>query len=114
MAGAQATGTPPAPQPIPQDRDRGERTLRWSYRRDGQVLTCALALTPDCSAYELRISPARPPLGLVTELFDDAICAFQRQVTLERALLADGWTLDGFEQRTEESGSRPDLTRKTA
>jgi hypothetical protein len=117
MAGAQAAGiNPPPRQPIPLDREQRGRTLRWCYRRDGEVLTCALALTPDCSAYELRVSPPRPPLGPASETFDDAICAFQRHATLERALLGEGWMLEAFEHQVTDAGTGAlqDVARRSA
>lgn len=117
MASAQAPGiNPPPRQPIPLDREQGGRTLRWCYRRDGEVLTCALALTPDCTAYELRVSPPRSPLGLASETFDDAICAFQRHATLERTLLGEGWTLEHFEQQVSDYGrvDAGEVERRTA
>jgi hypothetical protein len=99
MAGAQAFSIDPPPrQPIPLDRERGVRTLRWCYRRDGEVLTCALALTSDYSAYELRVSPPYGTPALNAELFDDAISAFERQAAIERALIAQGWVLEQFER----------------
>ena len=72
--------------------------LRWTYRRDGDVLHCELALTADLSAYELRMSPPRLFIGPNAELFDDAISAFQRQAGIERTLVDDGWHLDRFER----------------
>jgi hypothetical protein len=115
MAGAQSARTDPPSQPVPQNGDRSGRTLRWRYRRDGEVLTCALALTSDSSAYQLQVYPARSPAGLLSELFDDAISAFQRQVTIERMLLEEGWTLEQFEHVVDERpGKESDFTRKSA
>lgn len=99
MAGAQAFSIDPPPrQPIPLDRERGVRTLRWCYSRDGEVLTCALALTSDCTAYELRVTPPFGAPAAGAELFDDAISAFERQAAIERALIAQGWSLEQFER----------------
>jgi hypothetical protein len=82
--------------PIQHDPEPVLRTLRWSYVREGDLIVCALGLTSDHAAYELRISPPLF-LGLSFELFDDAISAFQRQAAFERALLAEGWLLERFE-----------------
>jgi hypothetical protein len=88
---------PLASRPIPEERNRAARTLLWHYQRDQERLTCALALTVDCAAYELRVVP-HPTLGLSSELFGSAIAAFQRQAAFERALLSEGWVFQGFEQ----------------
>lgn len=72
--------------------------LRWTYRRDGDTLWAEMTLTGDLSAYELRLSPPRLFAGPDSELFDDAICAFQRQAIVERLLLEEGWRLEGFER----------------
>jgi hypothetical protein len=80
------------------------RVMRWTYRRDGDVLTCQLSLTNDLTAYGLRITPVRIWDGLATELFDDAISAFQRQSALEQTLVDEGWHLDQFDQGWIESG----------
>jgi hypothetical protein len=114
MAGAQAAHIDPPPQPIPLDREHGGRTLQWCYRRDGEVLTCALALTTDYSAYELRVSPARLAPGPASELFDDAISAFQRQAVVERVLREDGWELERFEQRVDAPLDAVTQSRRTA
>jgi hypothetical protein len=72
--------------------------LRWTYCRDGDVLAAEMKLTDDLTAYELRLSPPRLSAGPESELFDDAICAFQRQAVVERLLLDEGWRLDRFER----------------
>jgi hypothetical protein len=91
MATASAARFPcPGPGDVP--------VLRWTYRRDGDVLCAEMTLTGDLSAYELRFSPPRMFGGADSELFDDAICAFQRQAIVERLLLDEGWRLDGFER----------------
>lgn len=75
----------------------GILVLRWTYRRQADTLVCELALTRDFSAYELHVSA--PVLGgQPSELFDDAICAFERQASIERALIDDGWHLDRFDR----------------
>jgi hypothetical protein len=79
---------------------RGETgpALRWRYRREEEVLVCALALTSDATAYELQIVPSRLAPGQPSELFDDAIAAFQQQARLDRTLLDEGWLLERFEK----------------
>ncbi|MGE0449611.1 MAG: hypothetical protein AB7Q29_08510 [Vicinamibacterales bacterium] len=84
-------------------RPEGILVLRWTYRRQGDVLNCELALTPDFSAYELHVSAADAAGAPISELFDDAICAFQRQAGIERRLIEDGWHLERFaRERLEE------------
>lgn len=93
--------TPTATCAPPVDRSRRNyrhiRVLRWTFRRDDDAVVCELALTGDDQEYELR-APARwNPTGASVERFDDAMTAFQRHATIERALLDAGWQLDGFE-----------------
>jgi hypothetical protein len=98
MAYAQGAAIAPlTPQPIREERNRTSRTLVWHFERNGELLTCALALTGDCAAYELRILP-RPTLGFSSELFGNAIAAFRRQAAFERALLSEGWVMQSLEQ----------------
>jgi hypothetical protein len=73
------------------------RQLSWVYRRDEETIECRLRLTSDDSAYELHVRPAWGPTGIQDELFDDAVAAFDRQVLIERRLIADGWSLERFE-----------------
>ena len=75
---------------------RSVRILRWTFRRDQETVVCELGLTGDNSAYELRIDPPGNPAGVTTELFDDAMSAFQRHAAIERILVIQGWTLEGF------------------
>jgi hypothetical protein len=82
------------PRPLPDDIP----VLRWTYRRDGEIASCELALAHDLSAYELRMSPARLLGDLPAELFDDAVSAFRQQERVERALIDQGWHLDRFER----------------
>jgi hypothetical protein len=77
--------------------DRHVRVLRWTFSRRAQTLLCELGLTADEAAYQLRIEPPWNPLGVGVECFDDAMSAFQRHATIERALLDEGWTLESFE-----------------
>jgi hypothetical protein len=72
------------------------RVLRWTFRRDEQTVVCELGLNCD-DAYELRVDPPRNPVGLATEIFDDATAAFQRHSAIERVLIGDGWSLERFE-----------------
>jgi hypothetical protein len=73
------------------------RLLRWTFRRDEETVVCELTLTPDDSAYELRVRPAWDPVGAAPELFDDAVTALQRHASIERALVNEGWSLDRIE-----------------
>src|SRR5436309_368765 len=77
--------------------DRPVRILRWTFRRGAEVVSCELGLTGDDSAYRLRIDPPSNPTGVAVECFDSAMPAFQRQAAIERALIADGWSLEVFE-----------------
>lgn len=73
------------------------RVLRWTFRRDHQAVICELGLNNDDSAYELRFNPPWNVRGITTEIFDDALQAFQRQAAIERVLVDEGWMLEGFE-----------------
>ena len=73
------------------------RVMRWTFRREHETVVCELGLTGDDSAYELRIDPPWNPMGATTELFDDAVSAFQRHTAIERVLVLDGWSLESFE-----------------
>ena len=77
--------------------DPAVRVLRWTFRRDADTVVCELGLNTDDSAYELRLNPPSNPSGVMTELFDDAMSAFQRHAAIERILIDDGWMLEGFE-----------------
>jgi hypothetical protein len=79
------------------DIARSVRILRWTFRRGDESVVCELGLSSDSSAYELRVLPLWNPTVATTELFDDALSAFQRQGTIERILIAEGWSLDRFE-----------------
>jgi hypothetical protein len=76
---------------------RSVRILRWTFRRHEAAVVCELGLNGDESAYELRLNPPWNPAGVTTELFDDAMSAFQRHAAIERLLVNDGWMLEGFE-----------------
>ena len=73
------------------------RVLRWTFRREQDAVVCELGLNNDDSAYELRFNPPWDLHGTTTESFDDAMAAFQRHAALERILIVEGWTLEGFE-----------------
>ena len=81
------------------------RVLQWTFSRDTETVRCELGLTKDESAYELRVDLPSNPTGVSTECFDDAMAAFQRHAALERALIADGWTLESFESHKIEKPS---------
>jgi hypothetical protein len=49
-----------------------------------------------------RLDPPLDPSGSATEVFDDAMRAFQRQAALERMLVEENWTLEGFESEQRE------------
>ena len=73
------------------------RVLRWTFRRAHEAVVCELGLNNDDSAYELRLNPPWNLHGITTELFDDAMQAFQRHAAIERVLIDEGWMLEGFE-----------------
>jgi hypothetical protein len=73
------------------------RVLRWTFRRAHESVICELGLNADDSAYELRLNPPWNLDAISTELFDDVMQAFQRHAAIERVLLDEGWTLEGFE-----------------
>ena len=77
--------------------DRSSRILRWTFRRLDEAIVFQLGLTGDNSAYELRIDPPWNPLGVTTEVFDDAMSAVHRHAAIEQMLVNDGWMLEGFE-----------------
>jgi len=77
--------------------DSEVRVLRWTFRRDEDAIVCELGLNDDHSAYELRVNPPWNPAGSMVEQFDDATSAFQRHAAIERALVSEGWLLEGFE-----------------
>ena len=77
--------------------NREVRVLRWTFRRDADAVVCELGLNNDDSAYELRINSPWNPSAATTELFDDAMSAFERHAAIERLLVGDGWMLEGFE-----------------
>jgi hypothetical protein len=81
--------------------DRLVRVLSWTYRRDDETVRCRLALTTDCSAYELKIrAPWSTAAGSV-ELFDDALSALERQGAIERELIKAGFALESFHSAAE-------------
>ena len=98
MAVAVPTGIPVVAQPA---AGRLERVLRWTYVREDETIRCRLALTPDCSAYELKLQPPGSPARASGELFDDALSAFERQSAIERSLVKAGFVLAQFESALE-------------
>ena len=73
------------------------RVLRWTFRRQHETVICQLGLNSDHSAYELRLNPPWALQSTTTEIFDDAVPAFQRHAAIERVLVDEGWLLEGFE-----------------
>jgi hypothetical protein len=73
------------------------RVLRWTFRRAQEAVVCELGLNSDESAYELRLNPPWNLREITTEVFDDAMQAFQRHAAIERVLIDEGWLLEGFE-----------------
>lgn len=87
----------PLPSSAARANERGYRIMRWTFRRDAEMVVCELGLNCDDSAYELRIDPPWNPTGITTESFNDAIAAFQRHAAIERILIDEGWSLESFE-----------------
>ncbi len=85
--------------PPPATPDRSVRVLRWVFRRDDEAVICELGLSEDEGSYELRVDPPVNAVGIVSELFDDAVSAFQRHSALERTLVEEGWSLESFESQ---------------
>jgi hypothetical protein len=77
--------------------DRGNRVMRWTFRRHDETVICELGLNRDDSAYELRVDPPWNPTGVTTETFHDAVTAFDRHGAVERSLIEGGWSLERFE-----------------
>jgi hypothetical protein len=71
--------------------------LLWTFRRQHETVVCQLGLNRDHSAYELTLNPPWDLQGTTTEVFDDAMPAFQRHAAIERVLVEEGWLLEGFE-----------------
>ena len=76
------------------------RVLRWTFRRAQEAVVCELGLNSDDSAYKLRLNPPWNLREITTEVFDDAMQAFQRHAAIERVLIDEGWLLEGFESVT--------------
>jgi hypothetical protein len=76
------------------------RVLRWTFRKAQEAVVCELGLNSDDSAYELRLNPPWNLREITTEVFDDAMQAFQRHAAIERVLIDEGWLLEGFESVT--------------
>ena len=76
---------------------REGRMLRWVFQRNHERIVFELGLTSDLRDYELRTYGPHQAAGHASERFDDAVAAFQRHGTMERALIDDGWSLEAFE-----------------
>ena len=85
------------------------RILRWTFRRNHEAVVCELGLNSDDSAYELRLNPPWNLHTMTTEVFDDAMQAFQRHAAIERVLIDEGWMLEGFETVIGASLAQPSL-----
>jgi hypothetical protein len=83
------------------------RLLCWIYSRAGEQLTCELALDRTARLYELRSWRARQPASTRIEKFLDVTSAFVRQSHMEGALIADGWTLEGYQSVNDPRESGP-------
>lgn len=77
--------------------EQSVRVMRWTFRRDDEVVVCELGLNRDESAYELRINPPRNATEVTAEVFHDAIAAFERHTAIERRLIEEGWSLERFD-----------------
>jgi hypothetical protein len=73
------------------------RLLRWTFRRDREAVVCELGLNTDESGYQLCLTSPWNSHATTTEAFDVAMQAFQRHAAIERELIEEGWTLEGFE-----------------
>jgi hypothetical protein len=85
------------PLPLMTRRGTDTRVLKWTFRRQHETVICQLGLNSDHSAYELRLNPPWDLQSTTTEIFDDAMPAFQRHAAIERVLVDEGWLLEGFE-----------------
>jgi hypothetical protein len=77
---------------------RPDRILRWTFSRRHETIRCELAVGAGGWLHELRTSGGPLRRGVVCERFGDVGQAFGRQCQIEADLIADGWTLDGFER----------------
>lgn len=73
------------------------QVLRWTFVRNGQQLTCELALSADEVVYELRVRTP-DPAGATFERFVNVADAIVRQGEREKALIAEGWSLRNYER----------------
>lgn len=71
------------------------RILQSTFRRGDDMIRCELGLGNDGTAYEIRTLRQGSPTEAV-ERFAGVKAAFARHGSIERALVADGWTLEGF------------------
>jgi hypothetical protein len=63
--------------------------MHWELERDGQRMRWAIHRAVDGAAYELVLTPPDGPEAI--ERFDDATALIERSLTLQQALLDDGW-----------------------
>jgi len=89
----------PAPTTSDPAAERSVRVMRWIFRREDAIVVCELGLNREESAYEIRVYPPGDPAGVTTEVFDDAVAAFERHGAIERRLVDEGWSLERFDSR---------------
>jgi hypothetical protein len=88
---------PASDPPPPVARDRTDRIMRWTFRRQDETVVCELGLDRNDAGYEIRVNPPCNPTGVTTETFHEAIAAFERHAEIERCLIEEGWSLESFE-----------------
>ena len=76
-------------------------SYRWDYRREQDVISCELVVVPRQQRYRLTV--ARDGWSSVDD-FAELVTAIQRHVTIERELIATGWSLSDY-QRVALSGA---------
>ena len=74
-------------------------TLRWIYALREQRLLCEISLDNTQRVYELRTCYLMPPSKPRVERFGDVTPAFLLQTQVEARLIAEGWTLEFYENR---------------
>ena len=83
-------------------RRRAVRTLRWTFRKAGNLVVCQLALDDRDVAYELTITDSRTGGKPTVETFADAISALHQQAAIERRLIEQSWSLESFESESRQ------------
>jgi len=81
-------------------RRRAIRTLRWTFRKAGDIVVCHLALDDRDVAYELTITDTRNGGQPIVETFADAISALHKQAAIERRLIEQSWSLESFQSES--------------